>query len=82
MKSLGPGKVVQAFNPGRRRQGDLCAQGQPWTSKFQIQAFNLSYTFHWRPIERHWKKEDSLFFTCLQLTYQHICWNLLLQKTS
>ena len=26
MKSLGPGKVVHAFNPGRLRQGDLSSR--------------------------------------------------------
>jgi hypothetical protein len=36
MKSLGPGKVVQAFNSMRGRQADLWVQGQLRHSKFQI----------------------------------------------
>jgi hypothetical protein len=39
MKSLGPGKVVYSFNPRRLRQGDLWVQGQPGTSKTQIQGW-------------------------------------------
>jgi hypothetical protein len=31
MKSLGPNKVVLAFNPKRLTQGDLLVQGQPET---------------------------------------------------
>ena len=33
VKSLGSGKVVQAFNPRRLRQGDIWIQGQPGTKQ-------------------------------------------------
>jgi hypothetical protein len=33
MKILGPGKVVQAFNPRRQRQADIQVQGQPGTEQ-------------------------------------------------
>ena len=54
MKSLGPGKVVQAFNPKRLRQGDPWVQGQPGTKKVKdlgvvIHTFNLGQTFYWKP---------------------------------
>jgi hypothetical protein len=54
MKSLGPGKVVQAFNPRRLRQGDVWGQGQPGTKQIpdpglRANTFNLGHTFCWRP---------------------------------
>lgn len=39
MKSLGPDKVVNTFNPRRLRQGDLWVQSQPGTLQVPIQAW-------------------------------------------
>ena len=54
MKSLGPRKVVHAFNPRELRQGDLQVPGQPRTKQVPdpgvvAYSFNLGYTFCWRP---------------------------------
>jgi hypothetical protein len=50
VKSLGPGKVVHAFNPRRLRQRDLWVQGQPGTEQLpdlgvMVHTFNLGHTF-------------------------------------
>jgi hypothetical protein len=70
-EKLRPGKVVQAFNPRRLRQGDFWVPSHPGTKKIPnpgmvLHFFNLSYTFCWRPTQGHWKKKDSLF-SCLHL---------------
>jgi hypothetical protein len=36
MKSLGPGKMANDFNPRSQMQVDLCVQGQPRTDKLQV----------------------------------------------
>jgi hypothetical protein len=54
MESLGPGKVVQVFNPRRLRQGDSWVQGHSGTKQVPdpgvvVHIFNLDHTFCWRP---------------------------------
>jgi hypothetical protein len=83
MKSLGSGKVVHAFNPRRLRQGDHWVQGQFGTSKSQIQAW--WYTPLIQDTPSAGGLHDIGRYTLLHLlalTSQHICWKLLLQKTS
>ena len=53
MKSLGPGKVVCAYNPRRCRKADLWVQGQPGTEQVPnlgvvVHTFNLGHIFCWR----------------------------------
>ena len=61
MKSLGPSKVVCTFNARRLRQGNLWVQGQSETKQVPDSGM-VVHTFCWRLMQRHWKKEDSLFF--------------------
>jgi hypothetical protein len=89
MKSLGPGKVVHAFNPRRLRQGDLWVQGQPGAKQVPdpelvIHTFNLDHTFCRRSTYLRTLEEGRFNLLCLlALIYKHFfCWNLLLQKTS
>jgi hypothetical protein len=86
VKSLGPGKVVHAFNPRRLRQGDRWVQGSLGQSKSQIQAWWYTPLIWATPSARdlHEDIEEGRFaLPCLlAFTWQDICWNLLLLKTS
>jgi hypothetical protein len=71
MKSLGPGKVVQAFNPRRWRQADLWVQSQAGTeqlpSKEQFKSRHSGTQSGPYLLLGNRKKKASFFFACLHL---------------
>jgi len=84
MKSLGPGKLVHVFNPRKLRQRDLWVQGEAGTKQVQAQWYTLLI---WAtPSTGDLRKDSGRRKICssspLAFTCQHICWTLLLQKTS